>query len=861
MKYEYLPHYIDNYESVLDYDKYRELTKVKAGLVKRIRNEYEPMFNQKYIDLDRDDKLQERKKIIAEIKDYFKAKGGVGRASTPATLYENLLNGLIRGIPAIRYMGRKLNASDMIRDDFDTDEIKLVNGGMKQDRRKKAIDLDEIKRKWQNLLKKSEFTADTQATSVIKRNMRRLFERIKDSYSNRSESKESQRVSARMGIGFDVKSVFNAKSMKNFEKREDTYKYWENISVGKGNNSFEQLNNELLELSKLLDEIPKKDKEMQALYQFISDGENRKSLNYIHKFDRTEVATKDIDVVAYEAFESFLNYIGGIMEVQDVGLYENIDYSKYYNQEGEMQQSSDIDEKIEEDSLPAQIEEFSETLDEKQPLDPLGLIYFRNQLKGIGMVNTNLQELKEELKEYFDDLSDNNENYPTLKEEDVKATFENFLENLESVEDIGDELYLPIFMANDSALANEYRTLSGQAREIEDSINNFLMLFKEFIEKDKTTLSSQVNVDMTGLGTERASKDPEDRMVSRGSGKPFIWFSYGQYVAGSKGSQRYDSDKTDMKEAKDLDEKISVIVNLISKTMANCFLAPQFSPYRAGIRLPFEGDFTIRLISATRPIGEKYQAITAINKVLLERDTAFLQEEDIEDIIEYLQTLAGANNITNYSELYEKSRTLLFTLKNVFDDDVVTKNLSKDIGSILGSIYRLIPKDGKKEIDGKKENRFPKNKELVSDLYDARNANDPTDIYPIQALVDVIKTRGTNLEIRTEKGENETFSNEKAKRLLGLLDKVTKSVIQRKLLEAHDTLRILKSKSVIHSMKNENSYDDMENMITKMETDFSIDMSASEIIGVVKAVDSFEGIAKEYGIDAEHVYVLKANFR
>ncbi len=97
--------------------------------------------------------------------------------------------------------------------------------------------------------------------------------------------------------------------------------------------------------------------------------------------------------------------------------------------------------------------------------------------------------------------------------------------------------------------------------------------------------------------------------------------------------------------------------------------------------------------------------------------------------------------------------------------------------------------------------------------------------------------------------------------LLNNLDRVSKSEINKKLLEAHDVLRILKSKPVIHSMKNENSYDDMENMITKMETDFHIDMSASEIIGVVKAVDSFEGIAKEYGIDAEHVYVLKANFR
>ena len=50
MQYEYLPNYIDNYESVLDYDEYRELTKVKAGLIRRLRNKYEPMFNQKYID-------------------------------------------------------------------------------------------------------------------------------------------------------------------------------------------------------------------------------------------------------------------------------------------------------------------------------------------------------------------------------------------------------------------------------------------------------------------------------------------------------------------------------------------------------------------------------------------------------------------------------------------------------------------------------------------------------------------------------------------------------------------------------------------------------------------------------------------
>jgi hypothetical protein len=47
----------------------------------------------------------------------------------------------------------------------------------------------------------------------------------------------------------------------------------------------------------------------------------------------------------------------------------------------------------------------------------------------------------------------------------------------------------------------------------------------------------------------------------------------------------------------------------------------------------------------------------------------------------------------------------------------------------------------------------------------------------------------------------------------------------------------------------------------KMEEKYNIDMNATEIIGIVKAVDSFEGIAEDYGIDSEHVYIVKANFR
>ena len=65
----------------------------------------------------------------------------------------------------------------------------------------------------------------------------------------------------------------------------------------------------------------------------------------------------------------------------------------------------------------------------------------------------------------------------------------------------------------------------------------------------------------------------------------------------------------------------------------------------------------------------------------------------------------------------------------------------------------------------------------------------------------------------------------------------------------------------MYSMKNENNFDDMDDMLTKMEKEYQIDMSANEIISVINKIDSFEGIAKEHGISSEHVYVIKANFR
>ena len=66
---------------------------------------------------------------------------------------------------------------------------------------------------------------------------------------------------------------------------------------------------------------------------------------------------------------------------------------------------------------------------------------------------------------------------------------------------------------------------------------------------------------------------------------------------------------------------------------------------------------------------------------------------------------------------------------------------------------------------------------------------------------------------------------------------------------------------MFYGKKKINNFDHISDMITKMEREYNLDISASEITGVVNELDSFDSISKSYGISTEHVYVIKANFR
>jgi hypothetical protein len=81
-----------------------------------------------------------------------------------------------------------------------------------------------------------------------------------------------------------------------------------------------------------------------------------------------------------------------------------------------------------------------------------------------------------------------------------------------------------------------------------------------------------------------------------------------------------------------------------------------------------------------------------------------------------------------------------------------------------------------------------------------------------------------------------------------------------KLLKAHDEIRKALNKTVVYGTLGL-KHDSYDKIVDKMYLEESIDLSHLEVERIVKAIDSHENIGKEYGISAEQVYLIKANFR
>ena len=85
--------------------------------------------------------------------------------------------------------------------------------------------------------------------------------------------------------------------------------------------------------------------------------------------------------------------------------------------------------------------------------------------------------------------------------------------------------------------------------------------------------------------------------------------------------------------------------------------------------------------------------------------------------------------------------------------------------------------------------------------------------------------------------------------------------INESLLYAHDTIRKMENKPIVKSYLSLTDVDQMGLVIDKIHKEHRMDLTATEIDRIVKAVSSYESISRNYGINEEVVYTIKAMFR
>ena len=125
--------------------------------------------------------------------------------------------------------------------------------------------------------------------------------------------------------------------------------------------------------------------------------------------------------------------------------------------------------------------------------------------------------------------------------------------------------------------------------------------------------------------------------------------------------------------------------------------------------------------------------------------------------------------------------------------------------------------------------------------------------YPILSLKSVVNTSAFNIMEDDEYFPEDVREAFKELRNAYKLLKMDPTNI--KLLQAHDTIRKMEGKEVVWGMLQLDSIDHMDAIINK------VDITATEINTIVKAVSSYESLALNHGVTEDDIYTIKAMFR
>ena len=269
--------------------------------------------------------------------------------------------------------------------------------------------------------------------------------------------------------------------------------------------------------------------------------------------------------------------------------------------------------------------------------------------------------------------------------------------------------------------------------------------------------------------------------------------------------------------------------------------------------------------------GSENNPIGSILQKVVDNSLLTIDHLDIKSIREFIELAKDPRPKT--SNLITKGREASEALDDLFGERWSDEN-KESIAYIIKDVFKtknLVTRERpnlSSHITSKANKRYWENIDELADKYTKKG------VYPINALRTVLELPEFNAWFSTSQyrsrrgGEKQgIFKNTKLTQEIKRLEETFEDFVVKMdevnfaLLLAHDTIRKMQGREIIKSRLSLNKIEDMDTIINKIHVNHNMDLTATEVDKIVKAVASYESLARNYGVTEEVVYTIKAMFR
>ena len=273
----------------------------------------------------------------------------------------------------------------------------------------------------------------------------------------------------------------------------------------------------------------------------------------------------------------------------------------------------------------------------------------------------------------------------------------------------------------------------------------------------------------------------------------------------------------------------------------------------------------------TKPLNSKYFPFEVEHPLKQNNTLAILAKYNSQVLDEWLRRKLLFSGVSISNSLIRKYRVFLDNLSST-QFDPMSDRFKKNLTALVKELTRMFSKENRElivkdtlnvvaEVLKQEGSPIP---DLVIYGIDIKEA-DKSDLpySPLQLISDELKQIGGKYQDKYKASVYRSVQPD-IKAIRANLQKevfrVIKSDISHKLLVAHDGIRKMKGLPVYYRFADLENVEHMNDTLDVIKSD-GYDISALDVERIVKEVDSHSSIAKQYGVNTETVYKLKALFR